>query len=196
MTETTMHEDAPTTLRDGLRYLLGLMAFLIIAGLAIGGVMWGASRFAEALTPSWVNRNFAEGSMIDMLWLILIFAVPTVVAMLLLKARMSAAATVTMLAAAVGTFWYMGAMICAMDIEGSRNPYVRARDAYPRSYDSLAVHSKDPGVAKLIGKARMDGRITQGEAYDILHSPQYDAAWVAAARLETARSRRAVLSAG
>lgn len=196
MTETTITEDTPTTLRDGMRYLLGLMAFFVIACLMIGGVTWGAVRSAEALTPSWVYRNFAEGSMIDLLWLMLIFTIPTAAAIVLIKAKMQAASVFMSLISAAGTFWYMMAMLCAMDIEGSRNPYVRDRDAYPRSYDALAVHSKDPGVAKLIGKARMDGRITQGEAYDILHSPQYDAAWVAAARLETARSRRAVLSAG
>jgi hypothetical protein len=181
-----------STDKNDMGYMLGMLAFAGVA-LVLIGILYITDRFA---IPDWIYRDMAGSSAMPPVWILVLLTFTFGVPALLSKAGLPYTGMAVMIVGMMVSCWYMIATVNAVDFDGSRNPYVRAQEADAEAYRELAAFSDDAGVATLIRKARSDGLVTQGEAYDIIHSRPYRAARSAAASRETAKARRAVLTAG
>lgn len=165
--------------------------------MALGNLLmaWVLYTSTDAMTPDYVYRRAAEGTgFIELGSLIVMLIGGISMTMISLRARLQIMPWITLLMTTAGIMWYFVVILHAVDFEGNSNPYVRAREADARAYDSLAVLKDDPSIAALIREARADGRITQGEAYDIINGPAYAAARTAFFQRSTAKTKHDVLT--
>ena len=95
--------------------------------------------------------------------------------------------------------WYalvyvMGVCIETKDHDGASNPYVRVQQATPDQFKELALVRQYPTVAAEIRRAAADGRVTKGEAHDIIEGPVLVDARSEEAKMRAERDRALVLS--
>lgn len=95
--------------------------------------------------------------------------------------------------------WYalvyvMGVCVETLDRTGASNPYVRAQQATPEQFRTLALVRRYPTVAAEMRRAAADGRVTKGEAHDIVEGTVLAEARTEEAERRAARDRAAVLS--
>lgn len=188
MTTTTSAVTPPSDKDSEGGVFTAILMTILIGGTIL--IFWNS----RALTPDFIDRANADGP--DG-WLIL----TTLIIMLSLGALgliglMRRSILTSLLAMPLMWFSMIYMMACIMpsDYDGEWNPYTRAMDPRPRQYEELAEAKQLPSVAAMIRKASADGRISRGEAYDILHSQTYYDASAEKWRRDQEATRRKVLA--
>lgn len=178
--------DTPLGRRDQMLTYVMMATVVVYFGLLLTNI--------DAFTTDAMWRANAEFSFMPFAWILGAFTACSIITLTLFSKGRPRLAVAAFWITSAFVSWLMVTNLHSIDVDGKRNPYVRAKDAYAESYAQLAPFRNDPRIAPMIRRAKADGRITRGEAYDILHSAAYDAAWTDAQRAEDAKNRNAVLS--
>jgi len=184
-----------TTLKaDGIPLLTRTLVISAIVAMLFGPTL-AMCLFARSLTPDIVYRWTAEGwggayGLTGIALAAIVAALPMVVGQRTdsLESAWGASLGWTIFVFTIGTG------IAAVDIEGSHNPYTRAKPASAWQYADLASARRYPAVAAQIREAASDGVMTTGEAHDILDGDVLREAENDAAKVRLDRARADVLS--
>jgi len=170
---------------------------LVISAIVITlfGPTLAMALFARSLTPDIVYRWTAEGwggeyGLTGMALAAIVAALPGIV-----SGRTDSLESAWGMTLGWTIFVFtIGTGIAAVDLEGSHNPYTRAKPASAWQYADLASARRYPAVAAQIRKAASDGVMTTGEAHDILDGDVLRKAENDAAKVRLDRARADVLT--